>query len=279
MCTFSKVHVSTLYCTWVSHASMQQLNSELNGGNRRLAAFKKPKKGKKKGDAAPAEPVTVSSATIYVASVYPDWQEAVLKLLNSKYNPATKTFPDNRELMPELKAMDTLQDKKVFKKVMPFISFIRAQMDEHGRDALSHIMPFDEVEVLQVMSLSFGCGANPACAYPSVNFACTRHSCVCCWCCYGKSAKCPRMLLFLFTVKLTSCFRLCVYCRPMKFTCKNLLSWSRWRSSQLLTVKTKNWRMIACRDLLSLSLLNALDIIPVNASSLCLSPLYIHLRA
>eukprot|EP00041_Stephanoeca_diplocostata_P010722 m.170906 g.170906 ORF g.170906 m.170906 type:complete len:212 (-) comp18273_c0_seq3:81-716(-) len=115
----------------------------------RLAAFKKPKKGKKKGDATPAEPITVSSATIYVASVYPEWQEAVLKLLDGKYNATTKTFPDNRELMPELKTMDELKDKKVFKKVMPFISFIRAQMDEHGRDALSHVMPFDEVEVLK----------------------------------------------------------------------------------------------------------------------------------
>ena len=70
--------------------------------------------------------------------------------LTRRYDPKTNDFPDARELLPQLKKLPELQDKAVFKNVMPFIGWIRAALAEKGRDALASVLPFDETAVLQI---------------------------------------------------------------------------------------------------------------------------------
>ena len=104
------------------------------------------KKGKKGAAAGP--PPVPTKGTIFVAAEYPEWQRVTLSYLDEHYDAATNDFPDNRSLLPELKKLPELADKKVFKNVMPFISFVRAAMAEKGRDALASVLPFDETATL-----------------------------------------------------------------------------------------------------------------------------------
>jgi len=94
-----------------------------------------------------AEPTT---ATIYFAAVYPEWQRVTLAYLDSVFDEATNDFPDARDLLPTMKGMPELADKKVFKGVMPFIGFVRDAVKAKGRSALASVLEFNEGETLTV---------------------------------------------------------------------------------------------------------------------------------
>jgi leucyl-tRNA synthetase len=118
------------------------------------AKAKSNKKGKGKkgggtgGDAAAAPAPVIAKVTVYAASEYPVWQRIVLAKLDEMFDEMAGTFADNRSVLGALKGNEDL--KKVMKKVMPFVQFVREQVAEQGRDALSQVMPFDELEVLKV---------------------------------------------------------------------------------------------------------------------------------
>ena len=98
--------------------------------------------GKKK------QPATkYTSAIIYTASKYPDWQLAILNLLKDSYNSETKTFPDNKELLGSIKTIDIV--KPHMKKVMPYVQFIKSEVNARGTSAMESTVPFSEEDVLK----------------------------------------------------------------------------------------------------------------------------------
>jgi len=112
--------------------------------------IEKSAKAKANKDKGPAKGVT-----IYYAAEYPLWQRAVLAHLASVYDDANNDFPTNREILPVLKGLPELSDKKVFKGVMPFVAYVRKAMETVGKAALATVVPFNEAEVLQQNSEYF----------------------------------------------------------------------------------------------------------------------------
>lgn len=114
----------------------------------------KGKKGGGGGDAAAAPPPAIAKVVVYVASEYPEWQRLVLSKLDELFDDAAGTFADNRTVLKSLKEDEALKDnaalKKAMKKLMPFVQFVREQVAIQGRDALSQVMPFDELAILTV---------------------------------------------------------------------------------------------------------------------------------
>jgi leucyl-tRNA synthetase len=91
-------------------------------------------------------------ATVYVAEVYPTWQEAVLKCLKESYNEATGEFQENKEIALKLKNIPEL--KKYSKKAMPFAQMVKENVQRDGATAMDLTTPFNQLAVLKE-NLSF----------------------------------------------------------------------------------------------------------------------------
>eukprot|EP00038_Savillea_parva_P023260 m.40180 g.40180 ORF g.40180 m.40180 type:complete len:1085 (-) comp5929_c0_seq1:1678-4932(-) len=149
------LHKAFVYVGKMAHTFRLRINAAKNKKSKGKGG--KGGKGKKGGggggggDApAAAPPTEIAKVVVYVASEYPEWQRVVLAKLDELFDPTigTKgTFADNRTVLGELKGNATL--KSVMKKVMPFVQFVRDQVEIQGRDALSQVLPFDELEVMK----------------------------------------------------------------------------------------------------------------------------------
>eukprot|EP00049_Salpingoeca_infusionum_P002346 m.55813 g.55813 ORF g.55813 m.55813 type:complete len:1063 (-) comp11522_c0_seq2:275-3463(-) len=98
----------------------------------------KAKSGKKKKD--------VTCAKLYVAASYPPWQEETLKYMNSQFDPATKSLPENKQMFQDLSGNDTIKPFKKF--LMPFVAMKKAEAEAKGAAALALTVAFDEMAVL-----------------------------------------------------------------------------------------------------------------------------------
>lgn len=79
-------------------------------------------------------------------------QEACLNILASKFDPATKTFPSDADLMAAVKASEIGQRadfKAVMKQCMPFLKFKQAEAVRIGPQVLESKLPFEEFTVLK----------------------------------------------------------------------------------------------------------------------------------
>jgi len=106
----------------------------------KLIAAKAPKgKGKAAAAAAPTH------CTAYVAKTYPAWQATVLDTLRTMY--AAAGPPDNKLVSQELAKKPEL--KKVMKRTMPFVAFMKEKVAAKGLAALDATLPWEEAEVLR----------------------------------------------------------------------------------------------------------------------------------
>ncbi|KAI9279652.1 leucyl-tRNA synthetase [Sporodiniella umbellata] len=101
-------------------------------------------KKKKKGKAAEAEykPSEDKSLKIFVATKFPEWQEASLNVMRANY--ADGKF-DDVKIRQELGAQGMLKDKKI----MPFIQEQKKLIEKEGPDAFNRALIFNEVETLE----------------------------------------------------------------------------------------------------------------------------------
>jgi leucyl-tRNA synthetase len=102
------------------------------------ALKKKSKKGK--ATTVSDEP---KKLILYVASSFPEWQEKVIEVLKSCYNPSTTTFNGDLEL---LKEKGLVKDKRV----MPFVAMLKKSVLEHGQKAFNRKLDFNELEILNL---------------------------------------------------------------------------------------------------------------------------------
>ena len=109
----------------------------------KLIAAKAPK-GKGKAAAAAAAP---THCTAYVAKTYPAWQATVLETLRTMYAGSAASPPDNKLVSQELAKKPEL--KKVMKRTMPFVAFMKEKVAAKGLSALDASLPWDEAEVLR----------------------------------------------------------------------------------------------------------------------------------
>ncbi|CAO3660097.1 unnamed protein product [Rhizopus stolonifer] len=101
-------------------------------------------KKKKKGKTAETEykPTEDKSLKIFVATKFPEWQEASLKVMKAHY--ADGKF-DDVKIRQELGAQGMLKDKKI----MPFIQEQKKLVEKEGPDAFNRALIFNEVETLE----------------------------------------------------------------------------------------------------------------------------------
>ncbi|KAF0686771.1 Aste57867_21434 [Aphanomyces stellatus] len=106
-------------------------------------------KGKKKPVAAAADAKKPTHAHIYLANQFPAWQQTVLKFMATVFDATTKSFP--ADFMAQLKGLLNDHDdlKKMTKNVMQFASFIKADAELRGHEAIELSMPFDQKAVLE----------------------------------------------------------------------------------------------------------------------------------
>ncbi|XP_048589324.1 leucine--tRNA ligase, cytoplasmic isoform X3 [Nematostella vectensis] len=102
-------------------------------------------KGKKQKDAPP--PAKPTLGLVYVASSFPPWQHVTLTTLKQLYHSNGGAFPDNRIIMNSLK--DAAEVKKYTKKLMPFVQYVRSNVERDGPSAMDTTVPFNELEVLR----------------------------------------------------------------------------------------------------------------------------------
>ncbi|EDO40444.1 predicted protein, partial [Nematostella vectensis] len=102
-------------------------------------------KGKKQKDAPP--PAKPTHGLVYVASSFPPWQHVTLTTLKQLYHSNGGAFPDNRIIMNSLK--DAAEVKKYMKKLMPFVQYVRSNVERDGPSAMDTTVPFNELEVLR----------------------------------------------------------------------------------------------------------------------------------
>ena len=77
---------------------------------------------------------------IYIAKTYPEWQRVVLKVLQPLYNAETNTLPPNNDIMMLIKKEDKLS--QVFKKVMPFVQYIKVSLPFHILIVISSLIQY-----------------------------------------------------------------------------------------------------------------------------------------
>lgn len=85
--------------------------------------------------------------TAVVTDSYPEWKVAALLWMQEQYSGGS--FPAT--FMKDLKgkAGDFVDDKKMIKLVMQFVSFVKNEVGEVGSAAMETTLPFDQMEILK----------------------------------------------------------------------------------------------------------------------------------
>ena len=85
--------------------------------------------------------------TALVTDSYPEWKVAALLWMQEKYDGSN--FPAS--FMKDLKgkAGDFVDDKKMVKLVMQFVSFVKKEVEDVGSPAMETSLPFDQMEILK----------------------------------------------------------------------------------------------------------------------------------
>ncbi|KAL5982879.1 hypothetical protein ACLOJK_016957 [Asimina triloba] len=107
-----------------------------------------PKKSKKGGRTPVDEENKPTIGLIYVNEQYDGWKETCLRILQSKYNPASHSFAPDQEILAASK--ETIKNfKEIQKHCMSFMKFKKDEMLTVGIHSLDVRLPFGEIEVLQ----------------------------------------------------------------------------------------------------------------------------------
>jgi len=127
-----------------SIVSMRKLLQKQESGS------KKPKKGVASAPLSEANKMSVG--LIYVNEHYSGWKEQCLRVLQSKFDSQTRSFPPDQEITEALMNCPLGQEmnlKQVQKLCMPFIRFKKDDAREVGPQALVLKLAFSEMDVLQ----------------------------------------------------------------------------------------------------------------------------------
>jgi len=116
---------------------LEFITSSIHAFRQQLQSILKPKKG-----TAPPAP---TKGTIYVTDRYPTWQAEVLDLLRNLIV-SDSNFPDMRDISSKLDGNESL--KRHRKKVMPFVSEVKASYQEGGASALQNESPIEQWQIL-----------------------------------------------------------------------------------------------------------------------------------
>ncbi|KAG7596438.1 Valyl/Leucyl/Isoleucyl-tRNA synthetase editing domain [Arabidopsis suecica] len=110
------------------------------------------KKGAKKGAQVTAVPEGKLKGLVYVNEQFDGWRAHCLRILQSRFDQQTCSFPPDTEMLAELSAT-LLQEGKNLKAIqkvcMPFLKFKKDEAISIGTQALNLRLPFGEIEVLQ----------------------------------------------------------------------------------------------------------------------------------
>ncbi|KAJ1917024.1 cytosolic leucyl tRNA synthetase [Mycoemilia scoparia] len=106
--------------------------------------------GKKGAAAAPTkefDPKAEKALKIYIASKFPQWQDATVATVRDFYDSETGKF-DDPAIRGQLAKLGLIKDKKV----MPFVQEIKKRVGPLGAQvAFNRALPFNELEVVQVV--------------------------------------------------------------------------------------------------------------------------------
>jgi len=107
----------------------------------------KPQKARKGQPAVPG--IVAKHGQVFLQSEFPDWQQQILKFLQSCFDDSSKTFPN--DLMKQLKGIigSDPELKKNTKNVMQYAAFMKSEATAGGRGALDLKLPFDQKQVLE----------------------------------------------------------------------------------------------------------------------------------
>ena len=85
---------------------------------------------------------------IIVATEYEVWKQDTLKFCATIFDDASKSFP--KDFMKQMKAFcaSTPELKKMTKKIMQFVMFIKPDVEANGRSELSLESPFNEMNLI-----------------------------------------------------------------------------------------------------------------------------------
>lgn len=98
-----------------------------------------PNIGKKKNPQPVEKP---DSMRLYICDELPEWQQISLNVLRDNFDAEAKTFP--ADLDKKIAAAMPSQLKRMMKKIMPFVGFVRDAAKEKGESALDQTLLFDE---------------------------------------------------------------------------------------------------------------------------------------
>jgi len=88
---------------------------------------------------------------VVVVGEHPVWYGEAQRILNQKFNSATKSFPPFPEIAANIKALDCLKnDKKALPLCMKLIKDIIAKVELEGEEALCLGLPFVEEDLLNL---------------------------------------------------------------------------------------------------------------------------------
>lgn len=90
-----------------------------------------------------------TTASVLVTDSYPQWKVDALLWMQEQYKAAGNSFPST--FMGDLKkwATSNMEDKKLIKNVMQFVSFTKREADDVGEMAMDVKLPFDQMSVLE----------------------------------------------------------------------------------------------------------------------------------
>ncbi|GMH38163.1 hypothetical protein BSKO_06047 [Bryopsis sp. KO-2023] len=138
----------------LQHAAtfIEEFVSALRNSKRKKEAPGKAKKG-----VAPPPAKTFTKVTIRVAPCFISWQAATLEALSSKFDPESRTFPEDvfKTVLSEVAtnpAASQWSEKDLKKMIMPFAKYRKEKAIEGGAGALGVTPPFDEKELLSELS-------------------------------------------------------------------------------------------------------------------------------
>ncbi|KAG6334276.1 hypothetical protein ID866_4816 [Astraeus odoratus] len=109
-----------------------------------LKKMQKGKKGAKGGDGPSFDPKLPKSVRIYVASRFPEWQDACVQTIKDAYSVETDKVDDS-----QVRALLTANGMIKDKRAMPFVQAFKKRMSEIGaNNAFRRTLPFSESQIL-----------------------------------------------------------------------------------------------------------------------------------
>ena len=107
-------------------------------------------KKKAKGKEVSFDPRKPKRLSIFMSDRFPSWQDKYVTLVRESWNPATKTFTDEKDMLSKV---GKLGDKTELKKAMQLIQALKKRLlaGESEDNVLERKLGFDERETIKLM--------------------------------------------------------------------------------------------------------------------------------